>query len=74
MINLLATRTDLQNKFLINYFKNTKINVVNFPFFKIEPILKNESIQYILHWCMRLNILSKLIRILKTVLQASRHN
>ena len=49
MINLLATRTDLQNKFLINYFKNTKINVVNFPFFKIEPILKNESIQFILN-------------------------
>jgi len=33
MINLLATRTDLQNESLINYFKNTKINVVNFPFF-----------------------------------------
>ena len=48
MINLLATRTDLQNESLINYFKNTKINVVNFPFFKNEPILKNESIQYIL--------------------------
>ena len=48
MINLLATRTNLQNESLINYFKNTKINVVNFPFFKIEPILKNESIQCIL--------------------------
>lgn len=42
MINLLATRSQLQNQNLIHYFSNNQeINIINKPFIEIEPIINN---------------------------------
>jgi len=44
MANLIATRSSLQNQSIINFFKGSSLNVINYPFIEIEPISDSPDI------------------------------
>jgi len=48
MANLIATRSSLQNQSIINFFKGSSLNVIDYPFIEIEPIFSTPEIKKII--------------------------
>ena len=48
MANLIVTRSSLQNQSIINFFRDSSLSVINYPFIEIEPISASPEIKNII--------------------------